>query len=522
MADYVMEMPSQLGKWRKFLYQNQATTGRVLPESQFMASLQGAYDSAYDNYYRNKALSLQQENSDRNYDLQRQQLEMQKDYYDDQNSLSTKLGGGATELGKAYLYGKALSPEGLSVAGLKKDFSGMVPDFIKSGFNTAVDTGKNIAFRSPTIARAYNKMTGPIQPGIANTDSFAPEQAPIEWSAESGAINSAEPSLNEITYQTPAEWYAGLQPASYEGPVTMTGMSATREMTPTPASNISALSPYSVSAINAMVPGTAATMTVSPAAQMASQAAQKTMMEQIGVAPVMTKAGELGAQGAGAALAAEEGTKLAASTAANTTGSTLSGLGSGLAGGVLSAGVGVGLNYLFDEIGMPKKMAGPVAGMASGAVAGAAMTAWSGPGAIIGAAIGGVMGVISNMFDSWICGMVDKHVGMTEHEKLAMNQLKDWCKENQHRWLRWYIANGCELVECIEADEDNMLDYCSQLRITMIEPVVALVDRGDLEGAYKVYKTMAGFQFAKYAPHILIPESFMMERKEAYAESATA
>ena len=104
----------------------------------------------------------------------------------------------------------------------------------------------------------------------------------------------------------------------------------------------------------------------------------------------------------------------------------------------------------------------------------------------------------------------------------AMTKLKDWCKENQHRWLRWYIANGCELVECIEADEDNMHDYCSQLRITMIEPVVGLIDKEDFEGAYKVYKTMAGFQFAKYAPHILIPESFMMERKEAYAEPATA
>ena len=516
MADYVMEMPSQLGKWRKFLYQNQATTGRVLPESQFMASLQGAYDSAYDNYYRNKALSLQQENSDRNYDLQRQQLEMQKDYYDDQNSLSTKLGGGAMELGKAYLYGKGIhggdiTPKWMQDAGSAL-YDRYAPQGVKDIFGestVAVDNiGRQMGTGTPTgqvfTERAITATPEPA--GLVDTVADYGRRG-----LESVGFNMApEVSAN----------YAALPSVVGTG---LASMGVNNVMT--------GLSPYAsgLASIQGATSGIGGT--VSPAMQALDTSAMNSIGSSLGgdltIAPNAALgefASSIGSQQAGnvgAGLAAEGSTAAITGGEGAVTGG-LTGAVSGLTGGILAAGVGVGLNYLFDEIGMPSKMAGPLAGMGSGAIAGAAMTAWSGPGAILGAAIGGVIGAIGTMFDSWLCGMVDKHVGMTEHEKLAMNQLKDWCKENQHRWLRWYIANGCELVECIEADEDNMLDYCSQLRITMIEPVVALVDRGDLEGAYKVYKTMAGFQFAKYAPHILIPESFMMERKEAYAESATA
>lgn len=514
MANIIGEMPLTNGKWRKLMQMSQATTGRTMPDSTLSAMLKGEYDSIYDNYYRNLSLAQQQQNADRNYDLLQRQLDMQEEMFDKQNSMGTMLGNAAMQMGTAYAYGAGT--KGMDI----------IPTSLKSGWNKLMpgDTFDfNLTPNTPPVqAQSSTVLSGQKQiPGVTDLPSYNASRITTGTpsSGPSSAIGGPnEQGIVDGLSKLGQDTWSGIKNVGSDVMDFFGLGSPTANVNPSINTSMMArgLTPYA-SNLETMVGG-AAPMTMAPTASLASQAAQQQMMSQVGVAPTMTT---IGGDVAGKAIT---GTTIAEGGANVATDAMTSGLATNVVGGLGGTIVGIGVGKMLEGLGIDGPASGFLAGAAGGAVTGAA---WGGtvgnlPGAIVGAIVGGVLGLISSLFDSWICGMVDKYVGMTDHEKESMKQLKNWCKVNQRDWLRWYIAHGEELVEFIEEAEDDITDYCAQLRIVMIEPIVALIDAGQMESAYKVYRTMAKLMFYTYAPHIYIPEDSTMKRRYENAESDSA
>lgn len=512
MANIIGEMPLTNGKWRKLMQMSQATTGRTMPDSTLSAMLKGEYDSIYDNYYRNLSLAQQQENADRNYELQNRQLEMQEEMFDKQNSIGAKLGNAAMQIGTSYAYGAGTKGMDIAPPSLKQGWNKLMPG---DTFDFNLPTNTPPVQAQPTTVTPANKgipgVTGPTSittsPGLGSSPTTSPSA--IGTPNEQGIVDSIS--------QFGKDAWGGIKDVGSDV-MDFFGMGGPQPGV-NPSGLVQGLSPYA-SGLGAIASSAVTPMTMSTEAGLASQLARQQMMEQVGVAPMMTTmdsavAGNT-ATGAGAALT--EGATTGMSSAA--VGGAAGGIGSGLLSAGVGTVVGIGVGKLLDGLGVDSMTGSGLSGAAGGAAAGFMV---GGPvGAIAGAIIGGVLGLVSSLFDSWICGMVDKYVGMTDHEKESMKQLKNWCKVNQRDWLRWYIAHGEELVEFIEEAEDDMTDYCTQLRIVMVEPIVALIDAGQMESAYKVYHTMAKLMFYTYAPHIYIPEDFTMKRRYENAESNSA
>lgn len=504
MANIIGEMPLTNGKWRKLMQMSQATTGRTMPDSTLSAMLKGEYDSIYDNYYRNLSLAQQQANADRNYELQNRQLKMQEEMFDKQNSIGAKLGNAAMQLGSSYAYGAGA--KGMDI----------IPPSIKSGWNKIM----------PGEAFDFN-LKAPTAQAQASTVVPGQNQVPVGMNAPINNVpvsNSAIGSPNELgMVDTISQfgsdvWNGARQAGSnimdafgFGGPQVQVGE----------AGRLYGLGPFTPGTNNTLMSSASNLPSVMPTSSIFPKGYESSFMSEVGIAPASALGeatpGQIGNVATGA-NAAEQ------AVAPEITGATTANLATNVVGGLGGTMVGIGVGKMLEGLGIDGPASGFLAGAAGGAVTGAA---WGGtvgnlPGAVVGAIVGGVLGLISSLFDSWICGMVDKHVGMTDHEKESMKQLKNWCKVNQRDWLRWYIAHGEELVEFIEEAEDDITDYCAQLRIVMIEPIVALIDAGQMESAYKVYRTMAKLMFYTYAPHIYIPEDSTMKRRYENAESDSA
>lgn len=515
MADIIGEMPLNNGKWRKLIQMGQATTGRTIPDSTLSALLKGEYDSIYNNYYRNLALAQQQQNADRNYDLQQRQLDMQEEMFDKQNSMGTMLGNAAMQMGTAYALGAGTKGMDIIHPSLKSGWNKLMPGDTFD-FNLTPNT-------PPVQAQSSTVLSGQKQiPGVTDLPSYNASRITTgtPLSGPSSAIGDPnEQGIVDGLSKLGQDTWSGIKNVGSDVMDFFGLGSPTANANPSINTSMMArgLTPYA-SNLGTMVGG-AAPMTMAPTASLASQAAQQQMMSQVGVAPTMTTiSGDVAGKAITGTTIAEGGANVAGGAGAPAT-STAASLGTGLLSAGIGTAVGFGVSKLLDGLGVDENLGGFISGAVGGAIAGS----WGGPpGMIAGAIVGGVLGAVGSLFDSWICGMVDKHVGMTDHEKESMKQLKNWCKVNQRDWLRWYIAHGEELVEFIEEAEDDITDYCAQLRIVMIEPIVELIDAGQMESAYKVYHTMAKMMFYTYAPHIYIPEDFTMKRRYENAESNSA
>ena len=231
----------------------------------------------------------------------------------------------------------------------------------------------------------------------------------------------------------------------------------------------------------------------------------------------------------GTALVAENTIGTAAGDMASKT--MLQGIGQSLGSvgtGLVAAGVGIAVSYgvnwaltgLGVDPGMASVAASALGGAASGALMGAMYGSVGGPiGAVIGFAVGLVVGMIGQICGSWLCGATDKYVGMTFTEKLAMEELKSYGKENEPRYLRFYVSRGPELIAAIEAQEKNLGQFYGQLRTTLIEPVVKMVESGQMGAAFLLYKRITLNLSCKYLPELTIPGSLEDEDVEAYASA---
>ena len=475
MSDsYAMGAPIIGSRMRKLLPQIYATTGKTLPSGALSEAIQGEAMANMDNFYKWAMLNRQKDQFDQQMALQQRHQKMLEDQVPGPWGKLVETG---TQLATPYIYGKVMND--------KPIFSEAIKGPVRNTWNQFAPESMQIA-----------------GPGQAPNVSVA-GQAPLQFQArpELGAIDSTlNPSMMDAVGSK-------LNTSVMQPVGNAIGMGAQPVLT-NAVSN--AVSPYAATAASAL-----GHQAISPASQMLGSAIQNSAIGQ--TAPQFAVNAGL-AEGAGAAAegavsaaggAAVEGGAAASSTQAAGSGvSGMYGLGAGLAG--------MAVTFALSSFGLDKTVAGALGGATSGLLIGMKMGSIGGP---IGALVGGVIGALASMISSWICGAVDKHVGMTDHEKLAMEKLKDYCKENERGWLRWYIENGEELVACIEAEEDNLVQYYSQIRIAMIEPVVALVDHGDMEGAFILYKTMALFQFYRYAPHIPVPEDINMRRRQSYAEA---
>lgn len=476
MSDsYALGAPIIGSRMRKLLPQIYATTGKTLPTGALSEAIQGEAMANMDNFYKWAMLNRQKEQFDEQMDLQRRHQKMLEDQVPGPWS---KLASGATQLATPYIYGKAITGEQI------------IPQGVYDAIRPATDAGKSAWNSVMPTSLQIGGNRGDISVAGSNALQFAEKTDPLGMTAPSSI-----PGMDNTV-------------AMSSSPVASVGMNAAPVLTNTVTG---AFSPYAATAASAL-----GSQTITPATTALAQGIANSAIGQSAPQFALNAGLSETAQGLGmevgsvaATGAAESAAGTTAAAQAGQTGvSGMYGLGTGLAGMAVSWGLGA--------LGVDKTIAGAMGGAVSGFMIGLKMGSIGGP---LGALAGGVIGALASMISSWICGAVDKHVGMTDHEKLAMEKLKDYCKENERGWLRWYIENGEELVECIEAEEDNLVKYYSQIRIVMIEPVVALVDNGNMEEAFTLYKTMALFQFYRYAPHIPVPEDVKMRRRESHAEA---
>jgi hypothetical protein len=218
------------------------------------------------------------------------------------------------------------------------------------------------------------------------------------------------------------------------------------------------------------------------------------------------------ADAAASATVAEGGTAVGSSITPSVSSATPAGIGMT---GALATGAGylgyqashalVGENFATER--ERDQINYGVAGASAGAVIGSAVL--PGPGTVIGAGIGGVVGLTyGTLRNTWICTATNKHVGTSKQERASLKKLRRYTKEHYPGWLEFYNQEGPKLIKAIEGKEPDLVIFYGNIKKTLVQPCVKLIDDGDLEAAFNLYKDITAGLFEEYTPNIEVKEVF--------------
>jgi hypothetical protein len=109
--------------------------------------------------------------------------------------------------------------------------------------------------------------------------------------------------------------------------------------------------------------------------------------------------------------------------------------------------------------------------------------------------------IVKKLKDTWLCTEVAKYVGLTKDDHKILRKLRRYAITNYRSQSQKYFDNGNKLVDAINLREVEQSFY-ERLKEDMVEPVIQLIQSGNLEKAYKKYEQDTLALIREYAPEI--------------------
>lgn len=123
---------------------------------------------------------------------------------------------------------------------------------------------------------------------------------------------------------------------------------------------------------------------------------------------------------------------------------------------------------------------------------------WRAPEAIFKSVTGG---------GTWLCTEIEKHHGLTWHERRALLKLRRYAADHFSGWLQAYLQEGPKLVAAIAGREGTDLrGFYGELKKVLVDKVTDLVDTAAMTTAFEAYKSETIRLCGIYAPEIRIEE----------------